>query len=163
MRTAKFWLAMDEMELMSTTVLAAPRPWSKPFLPNSTASTWGASGTIRKTMSAACHFCASGAGGRPLFRQGRWDAPTRICVQIVAASPQVRSHGCTQDAESDESQFHVELPFESVNESATNCGRRGRADAAHQPPLLVVSGVGGVGAVPVMEPGLLCADQYPPM
>jgi hypothetical protein len=52
MRRAKSLVAMGEIELMSITVLPGVRPSATPPGPNSTASTWGVSGSIRITMSA---------------------------------------------------------------------------------------------------------------
>ena len=54
MRLAKSLVATGEMEDMSTTTLAALpfRPAATPSSANSTASTSGVSGSIRKTMSA---------------------------------------------------------------------------------------------------------------
>ncbi len=52
MRFAKTFVSSGEIELMSTTVLPFDRPAATPSSPNSTASTSGVSGTIRKTMSA---------------------------------------------------------------------------------------------------------------
>ena len=67
---ANAFVAIGEIELMSTTVLRVPEalafsPAATPFSPNSTVSTSGVSGTIVKITSACCatsaacaHACA---------------------------------------------------------------------------------------------------------
>ena len=52
MRWASCLVTTGEIELMSTTVLPAVSPAATPFSPNSTFSTSGVSGNIRKTTSA---------------------------------------------------------------------------------------------------------------
>ena len=49
---ANSFVAIGEIELMSTTIEPGLIPSATPFLPNSTASTSGVSGTMRKTIPA---------------------------------------------------------------------------------------------------------------
>ncbi len=80
MRLAKALVAMGEMELMSTTTLPLPIPSATPFLPNSTASTSGVSGTMVKMTSASRATAAALSTRTPpaaVTASGTW---LRVCT-----------------------------------------------------------------------------------
>ena len=83
---AKSLVSIGEIELMSTTILPLDRPSATPFAPNSTSSTCGVSGSIRKMISEASATAFGVATDLMPFSASSAGAGLR-CVEVVTVWP----------------------------------------------------------------------------